>query len=176
MQGALAWQQTVERTVAGLGYDLVEVERSARGLLRVLIDRVPGQAYPEGRGAGEFVTIDDCEAVTRQLQLTLEVEGVLYERLEVSSPGLDRPLKRPADFERFAGQAVDITLKAPFKGRRHWRGTLGHAGSGWTLALEPGSAAAAGPEGAELAFALDEVREARLVPVIDFKGRARGRD
>jgi ribosome maturation factor RimP len=173
--GSTGGQVAIERTVTGLGYDLVEVERAPRGLLRVLIDRVPGHAYPDERGAGEFVTIDDCEVVTRQLQLSLEVEGVDYARLEVSSPGLDRPLKRVADFERFAGQEIELTLKLPFKGRRHWRGTLGRGESGWTLALAPGSSAAAGEGGSELSFLLAEVREARLVPVIDFKGRARGR-
>lgn len=175
-QGAsLHWQASVERTVTALGYDLVEAERAPRGLLRVSIDRVPGHAYPAERGSGEFVTIDDCEVVTRQLQLALEVDGVAYERLEVSSPGLDRPLKRPADWERFAGQDIELTLRVPFKGRKHWRGTLGRAQQGWCLALPPGSSAAAGEAGGELVFALEEVREARLVPVIDFKGRARGR-
>lgn len=163
------WYASIERTVTGLGFDLVDVERSARGLLRVFIDRVPGHAYPEAQGAGEFVTVDDCEAVTRQLQYVLEVDNVDYERLEVSSPGLDRPLKKPADYTRFAGQAIDLALKQPFQGRRHWKGVL-HAGAtpeAWSLVLEGEKA------GSELAFTLEEVREARLVPVIDFK-RGRG--
>lgn len=175
MQGSqFHWQASIERTVTALGYALVEVDRAPRGLLRVSIDRVPGQAYPSERGAGEFVTIDDCEVVTRQLLLALEVDGVEYERLEVSSPGIDRPLKRPADWERFAGQDIELTLKLPFKGRKHWRGTLARGAQGYTLALPPGSSAAAGEGGGELVFTLEEVREARLVPVIDFKGRARG--
>jgi ribosome maturation factor RimP len=158
----------VTRTVEGLGFDLVDVERAARGLLRVYIDRVPGCVYPEAQGAGEFVTVDDCEAVTRQLQLALEVDAVAYERLEVSSPGLDRPLRKEADFDRFSGQAVDITLKQVYQGRKHWRGVLGRAdAAGWRLVLQGDKA------GTELVFALDEVREARLVPVIDFKGRGR---
>ena len=175
MQGTLVhWQASIERTVTALGYDLVEVERAPRGLLRVSIDRVPGHRYPLERGEGEFVTIDDCEIVTRQLQLALEVDGVEYERLEVSSPGLDRPLKRAADWERFAGQDIELTLKVAFKGRKHWRGTLGRGELGYRLTLPPGSSAAAGEGGGELVFTLEEVREARLVPVIDFKGRARG--
>ena len=101
------WREAIERTVTGLGYDLVDVERGARGLLRVTIDRVPGRIYPGG--SDEFITVDDCEAVTRQLQYSLEVDGVDYERLEVSSPGLDRPLRRESDYARFAGQAVAIT-------------------------------------------------------------------
>ena len=161
----MGWNEAIERTVMGLGYDLVDVERSARGLLRVSIDRVPGHAYAEALGHGEFVTIDDCELVTRQLQLSLEVDAVPYERLEVSSPGLDRPLKRAADFDRFCGQSVDVTLKLAFQGRKHWRGQLNRADSGWRLELDGEKT------GSELAFVLDEVREARLVPVIDFKGR-----
>jgi ribosome maturation factor RimP len=159
-------QSAIERTVAGLGYELVEVERSARGLLRVTIDRVPGQVYPTGES--ESVTVDDCEAVTRQLQYVLEVENVAYERLEVSSPGLDRPLKKPADFERFAGAEVDVTLKMPLQGRKKFRGTLlAREEGGWRLVFNDGKADQA------LDFTPEEVREARLVPVIDFKGRRR---
>jgi len=165
------WQASVERTVTGLGYDLVAVERSARGLLRVFIDRVPGRLYAEALGAGEFVTVDDCEVVTRQLLLSLDVDNVAYERLEVSSPGIDRLLAKPADFERFAGQAIDLTLKAVFQGRKHWRGVLGRGAEGWTLALEANGKNAG--QGSQMNFTLDEVHEARLVPVIDFKGRRR---
>lgn len=159
------WQQAVERTVTGLGYDLVDCERSTRGLLCVYIDRVPGQAYPTG--AGEFITVDDCEQVTRQLQYVLEVEGCDYARLEVSSPGLDRPLKKPADFERFVGAEVEITLKAVFQGRKKYCGTLRSASAGWELLFKDGK------EDKVLGFALEEIREARLVPVVDFKGRSR---
>jgi ribosome maturation factor RimP len=158
------WQAAVERTVTGLGYDLVDCERSARGLLRVFIDRVEGHAYPTG--PGEFVTVDDCEQVTRQLQYVLEVEGCNYERLEVSSPGLDRPLKREADYRRFAGQEIDLTLKLPMAGRKKFRGHLHTRDeAGWRLVFNDGKVDQA------LDFTLDEVREAHLVPVIDFKGR-----
>lgn len=189
----MSWQQALERTVTGLGYDLVDVERSAGGLLRVTIDRLPGQVYPTG--PGEFVLVEDCEIVTRQLQYLLEVEGVDYHRLEVSSPGLDRPLRKPADWQRFVGSDVDVTLREPFQGRRKWRGTLlaadAAAGEGaWRLvlpnnkplsrtaakklakaAVAAGQPAPAADAQATLDFLLDEVREARLVPVVDFKGR-----
>jgi len=180
------WQATVERTVTGMGYELVDVERSAGGLLRAYIDRLPGQAYETG--PGESVTVEDCELVTRQLQYVLEVEGVDYARLEVSSPGLDRPLKSPADYQRFAGHEVEVTLRQAFQNRKKWRGMLQErADGGWCLVLPPAQpegakpgktvkpgrkAAAAEPEQA-FEFALDEVREARLVPVVDFKGRRR---
>ena len=165
----MSWQAAVERTVLGLGYDMVECERSSQGLLCVFIDRVAGHAYDTGEG--EFITVEDCERVTRQLQLALEVEGCDYRRLEVSSPGLDRPLKREADYQRFAGLGVDVTLRAPFEGRKKYRGTLqpaAQAEAGWELVFKDGK------EDKVLGFVLGEVREARLVPVIDFKGRKRG--
>ena len=166
---------SIESVVTSLGYDLVDVERSAGGLLRVSIDRIPGRSYSLALGEGEFVTIDDCEAVTRQLQHVLEVDGVDYVRLEVSSPGLDRPLRREADYQRFCGQEVDITLKAAFKGRKHWRGVIQPALANATPEDESRWSLALGGElaGQVLDFSLAEVREARLVPVIDFKGRRR---
>ncbi len=210
MREGMNWQAAIERTVTGLGYELVEVERAARGLLRVTIDRVPGQVYPGPES--ESVTVDDCEAVTRQLQYVLEVENADYARLEVSSPGLDRPLKREADYARFAGELVEITLKMPFQGRRKYRGVLqsrpapqpgtDESGAaeeavaavpgGWRLVLQdeaPAARKGGGSKGGRsnakvraktvdeeapvqvLDFAFDEVREARLVPVVDFKGR-----
>lgn len=162
-------QQAIASTVSGLGYELVDVERGQRGLLRVTIDRIPGQTYQHGgvADAGEFITVDDCEVVTRQLQYALEVEGLEYARLEVSSPGLDRPLKNEADYARFAGALVAITLKAPFEGRKHFQGTLqaGEAAEAWNLVFLNGKTEQV------LGFTLAEVREARLVPVVDFKGR-----
>lgn len=168
----MGWREAIAATVAGLGFDLVDVERAPRGLLRVTIDRQPGRSYAT---PGEFVLVDDCEQVTRQLQYALEVEGLEYSRLEVSSPGLDRPLRSEADFQRFAGQAVSLTLKAPFEGRKNWQGVLTpsaadtaapSAQGGWCLVFKDGKTEQV------LGFAFDEVREARLVPVVDFKGRA----
>ena len=166
--------------MTGLGYDLVDAEKSAGCLLRVYIDHLPGQSdnLPP---SDAFITVDDCEKVTRQLQHVLEVEGCAYERLEVSSPGLDRPLKKAADYARFSGQQIEITLKLPFKGRKKFSGELQALGGGWRLVLDAPrptrgvKRAAAAPAPAEtdqaLDFSLDEVREAHLVPVVDFKGR-----
>lgn len=176
----MALQQAVQRTVAGMGYELVDIERSAGGLLRVTIDRVPGQAYAE---PGEAVTVEDCERLTRQLQAVLEVEGQDYQRLEVSSPGLDRPLRTPADWQRFCGQLVRVSFREAFQGRKHWQGELQAREGGWRLllpppappasrpGLRPKTKAAADAPQQVLDFALDEVREARLQPVLDFKGR-----
>ncbi len=166
----VGWQAAIAATVSGLGYELVDVERAQRGLLRISIDRIPGRSYTYRHGdvvdSGEFVTVEDCEAVTRQLQYVLEVEALDYARLEVSSPGLDRPLKREEDFTRFAGQAVHVTLKVAFQGRKVWQGLLSvGAAGGWSLLIKEGKTEQ------QLNFTFDEVREAKLVPAVDFKGR-----
>lgn len=183
----MSLQQIVLETVTGLGYDLVEIERSAGGLLRITID-LP---WTPGSPAEPFVTVEDCEKVTRQLQFALEVEAVDYRRLEVSSPGIDRPLRHQQDFERFAGECIDITLKAPMgeaagglvnANRKKFRGTLEHAadGSGWQIVwsdapeTKPGARVSKKKVPAPLqvlGFTLDELREARLAPLVDFKGR-----
>ena len=183
----MTWQTSVETTVSGLGYDLVDTERSPRGLLRVFIDHLPKSApnFVSNIAANAFITVEDCEKVTRQLQHVLEVEGCAYERLEVSSPGLDRPLKKAADYARFVGEQIEVTLKLPFQGRKKYRGVLEALGEGWRIVLvEPDVAVKGGkgsgkgsdkdhePKSAQaLDFSLEEVREARLVPVVDFKGR-----
>jgi ribosome maturation factor RimP len=181
----LALQDIVAQTVAGLGYELVELERSAGGTLRVTID------FPWQPGEDRSVNVEDCELVTRQLQYTLEVEEVDYKRLEVSSPGIDRPLRNEQDFERYAGEVVDITLKAPMgaaaagqvaPNRRKFRGTLEKADAGWQLTWsdepepKPGQKVSKKKEPAPLqvlGFTLDELKEARLAPIVDFKGRKR---
>ncbi len=172
------WTSAIERTVTGLGYDLVDVERVGGGLLRVTIDRVPGHVYTTGES--EFVLVEDCEAVTRQLQYVLEVENADYSRLEVSSPGLDRPLRGERDFRRFIGEQVEITLKQPFQARKKFAGELQARENGWGLVLPAApiskTQAKAGAKAdveQVLDFTLDELQEARLVPVIDFKGRRR---
>lgn len=185
----MALQEIVEQTVTGLGYELVELERSAGGLLRITIDH-PWQAdLPE-----QFVNVEDCEKVTRQLLFALEVDEIEYKRLEVSSPGIDRPLRREQDFERFAGQVIDVTLKAPMgsaaggqvaANRKKFRGTLERAeAGGWQIvwsdepAVKPGQKVSKKRAPAPLqalGFTLDELREARLASIVDFKGRKPGR-
>lgn len=178
----MGWQSAVEQTVTGLGYELVECERGSQGLLRVTIDRLPAQAYDE---PGDAVTVGDCERVTRQLQRVLEVEDFDYHRLEVSSPGVDRPLRTPAHWQRFVGHEVDVTLKMSFQGRKKYRGLLraaegeaepaAEAGPRFELvfATEPGEAGGSDGDGGQqvLGFTLDEVREGRLVPVLIFKSK-----
>ena len=195
----MALKEIVEQTVAGLGYDLVEIERSAAGLLRVTID-LPWTRPSEGALADaaseQFVTVEDCEKVTRQLWFALEVDGVEYKRLEVSSPGIDRPLRGESDFERFTGQQVDVTLRVPVgagvvagtqvsANRKKFRGVLerviGADGvSGWQIVWSDAPAAKPGQRISKkrlpaplqaLGFTLDEVREVRLAPIVSFKGR-----
>ncbi|MEW6694168.1 Ribosome maturation factor RimP [Tepidimonas thermarum] len=184
----MGWQQAVEQTVVGLGYELVDLERSAGGLLRVTIDWPWEPGLPQER----FITVEDCERVTRQLQYVLEVEGVDYKRLEVGSPGIDRPLRHARDYQRFVGEVVDLTLRAPIgaagqgavaPSRKKFRGVLRQGDAPGTWRLEWVEDAPAQPQrGAPrrraepqvvqvLGFTLDEVREARLAPIVDFKGR-----
>jgi len=181
----LALQDIVEQIVTGLGYDLVEIERSAGGTLRVTID-LPWEQGVEPA----FVNVEDCEKVTRQLQYTLEVEGIEYKRLEVSSPGIDRLLRNEQDFERFAGELVDITLRAPVgeagagqvaANRKKFRGTLERTEAGWQIVWSDEPQPAPGQKVSKkkkepaklqaLGFALDELKEARLAPIVDFKGK-----
>jgi ribosome maturation factor RimP len=137
-------EQLLERTVAGLGCQLADFDFSNRNrLLRVFIDK------PEG------VSVDDCEAVTRQLQRVLEVEGIAYDRLEVSSPGLDRRLKKAADFARFTGHKAEVRLRVPVNGRRNFLGTV-RAVQGERVELEF--------DGGQLAFELVDMDRARLGP------------
>ena len=130
-------------TLAGLGYELVDVETSRGGLLRVFIDA------PKG------ITVEDCARVSNHLSRALVVEGIDYERLEVSSPGLDRPLKRLEDYQRFAGQIASLRLKLPQDGRRRYEGRLEGVEGGDVL-LEV--------EGERRRFALEDIDRARLVP------------
>lgn len=156
-------QNMIETTLAGMGYELVDLERAPRGLLRVSIDF--GPPHEEER----HITTEDCERVTHQLLHLFTVENVDYERLEVSSPGLDRPLKKLADFARFAGHEVQIKLRVPMQqagNRKTFEGVL-HAPEGETLKLE--FETNQGP--ALLDFTLADVDKARLVPQVDFRSR-----
>jgi ribosome maturation factor RimP len=115
------------------------------------------------------IAVEDCEKVSHQLSHVLTVENANYERLEVSSPGLDRPLKKLADYVRFAGQEAVVKLRMPMPGaanRKSFQGIL-HAPDGDKLKLE-----FEGKEGpAVLEFTLADVDKARLVPKVDFRSR-----
>ncbi|SFN98794.1 ribosome maturation factor RimP [Nitrosospira briensis] len=136
--------ELLESTLAGLGYELIDVERSARGrLLRVFIDK------PDGVG------VDDCVAVSNHLGRLFAVENIDYERLEVSSPGLDRPLKKVSDFIRFAGESVKLRLRVALQGQRNFVGILREVNDG-VLKLEV--------DGKVLDLELNNLEKVRLVP------------
>jgi ribosome maturation factor RimP len=170
--------RTVERTVVGMGYRLVDVERLGAGLLRVSLDSEKG------------VGLEDCERVSRQLSHLFAVEQVDYQRLEVSSPGLDRRLRGAADFARFVGKEVNVQLYAPSAaagGRKRLRGRvlqlLGDVGDErLQLELVEGetpvkrvqrvsktSARERAPALGVIEVALKDIDKARLVPELDFR-------
>ena len=140
----------IETTVVGLGFELVDIELSPRGrTIRVFID-APAQ---EGG-----IDVEDCAKVSNQLTRLFEVENVDFDRLEISSPGLDRVVKKAEDFERFAGQDIQIKLRIPQGGRRNFQGELLGCKDGKVgLRLEK--------DDVELEF--NNIEKARLVPRFD---------
>ena len=139
--------ELIDKTVSGLGYELVDVEQSPRGrVLRLFIDK------PDKAGG---VDVEDCALVSNQLSRVLAVENVDYDRLEVSSPGLDRVLKKPADYARFAGSQINLKLRLPIGGRRNFNGVLqGIADGKVRLTIDTG----------EVELAFGNIDKARLVP------------
>ena len=135
----------LERVVSGLGYELVHLEWVPRnGLARVYIDKAGG------------VNVEDCARVSEHLSKAMTVEGMSYERLEVSSPGLDRPLSRARDFQRFRGRKARIVLRVPINGRRTYVGRLDQSGEG--------SVSLVADDKSQLVLDLSNVEKARLVP------------
>jgi ribosome maturation factor RimP len=157
-----------QQSLASMDIELVDVERAALGLLRVTIDR------PEG------VRVEDCEQVSRQLSRVYEVENIDYRRLEVGSPGIDRPLKTEADFDRFLGERVEVKLRQAVEGQKVFVGTLVAADG---AAEDVGSVEVVKHFGVEfeakkgevrrVAFVFSDVERAKLEPVLDFKGKKR---
>jgi len=133
----------VGTTVTGLGYELVDFEVSGRGLMRVLLDNQAG------------ITVKDCELVSHQLTRLFAVEGVDFGRLEVSSPGLDRPIKKDADFVRFCGKKVKLKLRMPLAGRKNFIGILGILQDG-VLQLDV--------DGKQVLIEMSNLDKAHLVP------------
>ncbi len=137
----------LESTVTGLGYEFVDLEVSQRGKsLRLFIDKQGG------------ITVDDCAFVSNHLTRLMAVElDYDYDRLEVSSPGLDRILRKEADFARFAGERVQVKLRVPLAGRKNYAGVLRGVKNG-ELQLEV--------DGALLSLSIANVDKARLIPNI----------
>ena len=136
----------IEPTLTGMGYELVALERVGRGLLRLYIDQPAG------------IALEDCARVSNQLTRLFMVENVDYDRLEVSSPGLDRPLVKAADFVRFEGHRAQVRVHAPIEGRKRFTGLLRGLESD-VLKLET--------DGALVDIPLVEVESARLAPELE---------
>jgi ribosome maturation factor RimP len=148
----LSLENVMEPALTGLGYELVDVQASNGGrMLRLFIDKPGG------------ITLEDCATVSRHLTRLLAVEGIDYERLEVSSPGLDRPLRKGADFARFAGHKAEVRMRTPdATGRRRFVGVLrGADGQRVTMEIE---AQGQELEGQTVALELANIERARLVP------------
>ena len=186
MTNSGALNELVERTVEGMGYEFVELERLARGLVRVTIDTT----------AEGGISLEDCERVSDQLTHLFTVEDVPYERLEVSSPGVERPLKRARDWERFTGELAHVELFAPLKaegfpeaGRRKLEGRIvgieGESGAEVVtfdffevdIARTPGMAAlrnrkkkTAETAPVRISFPLSDVDRATLLAELNLKG------
>ena len=143
-------QELINKTVTGLGYELVDIEQSPRGrVLRLFVDK------PEKVGG---IDVEDCALVSNQLSRVLAVENIDYERLEISSPGLDRVLKKLADFERFTGSEINLRLRLPLAGRRNFNGVLRGVQDGkLCLTMDTG----------DVELELANVDKARLVPKFD---------
>lgn len=140
----MSLEALLESTLSGMGYELVQLVQGRGRLMQVLIDKPGG------------VSIDDCVAVSNQLTRLFTVENIDFERLEVSSPGLDRPLTKPGDYLRFAGEPVVVRLRVPMDNRRKLAGRL--------LGLEDGQIRLE-LDGKEVAVELANVDSARLKPV-----------
>jgi len=154
-----ALEQLLERTLSGLGYGLADFNLSNHSrMLRVFIDKL----HDDPLQTSGNVTLADCEAATRQLQRVLAVEGIEYDRMEVSSPGLDRKLRKPADFIRFAGQEAEVRLREPVNGQRRFVGVVRQV-IGDQVEIEV--------NGARLLLALENLDKARLVPKYAMQGR-----
>ncbi len=137
-------QGLLENTLAGLGYELVDMERSPKGaLLRIFIDK------PDG------ITVEDCALVSNHLSRVFTVENVAYDRLEVSSPGLDRPLRKAEDFVRFSGQKAKLKLRVALEGQRNFVGVIRDCEAG-KVGIEV--------DGRVLSVDLGNVDKARLMP------------
>jgi len=140
----------LDKTVSGLGYELVDIEQSPRGrVLRLFIDKAD-------KAGG--VDVEDCALVSNHVSRVLTVENVDYDRLEVSSPGMDRVIKKAADFERFAGLEVNLRLRMPIAGRRNFNGILHGIQDGKVrLTIDTG----------DVELELGNIDKARLVPKFD---------
>lgn len=149
-----AWVEEAEAVINSLGLQLADVERESAGLLRVSIDSESG------------ITVKDCEKVSHQLTHLLTVEDVSYDRLEVSSPGVDRALRRKPDFIRFLGEEVALKFRQAVQGQKNFKGVLGQVSeSEFSLTYADPSNA---DQTLQLQFEIADLMGAKLVPHLKF--------
>ena len=169
--------QLTRDALAMFDLELVDVERAPMGLLRVTID------HPDG------VRIEHCEQASKHLSRVYEVENIDYRRLEVGSPGIDRPLRTLSDFRRFAGERVEVRLREPVDGQKVFVGQLLEVSDLVHTPVQDDSAQSdrvsdgsvrfsvefEAKKGVvrQVSFSLDEIEKARLNPLLDFKGKKR---
>ena len=137
-------EELLESTLKGMGYELVGIEQFGHNkLLRIFVDKKNG------------INIDDCVAISNHLNRLLSVENIDYGRLEISSPGLDRLLRKEIDFLRFRGETIKLKLRIPIQGQRNFVGILRELNNG-IIKLEV--------DGKLLDLELSNLEKARLVP------------
>jgi ribosome maturation factor RimP len=142
-----------EPVVNGMGFDLIEIEHfpnPKHGVLRLFIDKPVGSEV-------ENVVIEDCSAVSRQISALIDVEDPIRGQfnLEVSSPGLDRPLRRLQDFQRFTGSLVKLKTVMPLQGQRNFKGRLLEANED-VVVIETDTE--------EISLPMNAIEKARIVP------------
>lgn len=140
-------QNILDKTLPGLGYELVDFELTAQGDLRIFIDKEGG------------ITVEDCATVSNHLSRVFTVEDIDYKRLEISSPGLDRPLKKVADFVRFAGRQAKIKTRLPIDGQKNFIGRIENCENG-TVSISF--------DGKSVDIEFDNIDKARLRPEFNF--------
>jgi ribosome maturation factor RimP len=152
--------EIAERVGANEGIEIVDVDLVGGGrnrVLRIFIDRPPAPGQTVDLTAPQGVTLADCEFISQHVGTILDVEDVIpgaSYRLEVSSPGVERKLRKPREFERFVGQKVKVVLREPVENQRHLTGTLKSFAAG-VITLEPGP-------GKSVQFPLEQVEKANL--------------
>jgi ribosome maturation factor RimP len=154
-------EQLIEPALADMGFELVRIRytggtgKSARGQLQIMAEPVDLRE----------MTVEDCAAISRHISAVLDVEDVIKDayQLEVSSPGMDRPLTRPKDFERFAGELVKITLKQMLEGQKRYRGRLVGMDEKGIIHIETSTG--------RVSAAFDEIDTAKIDPTEFFSTR-----
>ena len=159
------WEDVVSNIAVGMGYELLDLELDESGLVRIFIDILDST---------RDVSVKDCELLTRQLLYQLPVENLAFERLEVSSPGIDRKLTKESHFERFMGSRVQISLKESIDNIKNFEGILRKnevGGDGDVLETGYALELSGTERNFTLSFSLRELSSARLVGETFSKGR-----